>query len=322
MAKAKWIQSESPQEPIESVAQRALQTRLDLVWQRLGSATGPPDKVVEDVHQLRVAVRRAVAAMEIFESLLPCGRARRIRKQLRRVRRAAGDARDLDVFHARLSAVPRVPSDDALNAVLHHLERKRAEAQRPIKKIYRKLKKQEFGDDVHALVQRVRLRSQMDKLSHPTFAEAATSALRPVVEELFSLAGRGGEDYALLHALRIQSKRLRYAMEVFASAFDDSFRSELYADVERLQEKLGEINDHRMAGEHLNAWFADEKEGSPIHQAVRSLIAQEEQAAERSRQSFLEWWTADRQAELERRFAERLNSSAHYRVSEPQPRSA
>src|SRR5262249_41087486 len=58
------------------------------------------DEDVEHVHQLRVASRRADAALKLFRAYLPRGTYRKARARLRAIRRAAGDARDWDVFHA------------------------------------------------------------------------------------------------------------------------------------------------------------------------------------------------------------------------------
>ena len=52
-------------------------------------------------HQLRVATRRAGAALEIFRDCLPEKDYQTARKQLRRLRRAAGAARDWDVLQYR-----------------------------------------------------------------------------------------------------------------------------------------------------------------------------------------------------------------------------
>ena len=47
-------------------------------------------KDVEHVHQLRVATRRARAALDIFADCLPDGAFTAAKKQLRKIRRAAG----------------------------------------------------------------------------------------------------------------------------------------------------------------------------------------------------------------------------------------
>ena len=54
-------------------------------------------------------------------------------------------------------------------------------------------------------------------------------------------------DVANLHQMRISGKRVRYAMELLAGAFDDSFRTELYPIYAEVQELLGTINDHATA---------------------------------------------------------------------------
>jgi CHAD domain-containing protein len=57
--------------------------------------------------------------------------------------------------------------------------------------------------------------------------------------------------YPQLHQVRIAGKRLRYAMEVLADCFPESFRGELYPLVEKMQEILGRANDSHVAGQRL-----------------------------------------------------------------------
>ncbi len=102
--KGKWISVESPDQPVTDVARQALDKRLSTVWRCLPLAAHKADDDIEYVHQLRVASRRAMAAIEIFESFLPKHRAAWFKRQLKRVRNAAGDARDFDVLAARMRA--------------------------------------------------------------------------------------------------------------------------------------------------------------------------------------------------------------------------
>src|SRR5262249_9204837 len=60
------------------------------------------DKDPEHVHQLRVGTRRARAALDIFALCLPPKAHKNAKKLLRGLRRAAGEARDWDVFRAGL----------------------------------------------------------------------------------------------------------------------------------------------------------------------------------------------------------------------------
>ena len=108
----------------------------------------------------------------------------------------------------------------------------------------------------------MRLRGKADRLIRPTFGQAANRALGLLVEDFFTAAAADFSDYLALHAFRIQGKQLRYAMEIFAGAFDRTLRSELYPLVEQLQEKLGAINDYATARELFVAWLAEPDVGA------------------------------------------------------------
>jgi CHAD domain-containing protein len=308
--KGKWIADSSPSEPWEDVARRALGARLDLVRHYLPRAADAAHDT-ENVHQLRVATRRAMAAMQIFDALLSPRRAAWTNKQLKRIRQAAGNARDLDVLADRLRQRDAQASP-AYKELLRRVERLRAAAQRPIAKIRRKLVDKDFARRQAALVRRVRLRGKADRLLRPTYGQAARRALGLLVEEFFASAAADFGDYQALHAFRIQGKRLRYAMEIFAGAFDHRLRSEQYPLVEQLQEKLGAINDHATAKELFTAWLA---EPGADAEALPALVAAEVDALGKARQDFFDWWTAERAAELRRRFRELLGSEGRERTA-------
>jgi hypothetical protein len=75
-----------------------LTVRLVAVCHYLPLAMYQAEKDPENVHQLRVSTRRSGAAVDIFALCLPEKVYKAIRKQLRNIRRAAGAARDWDVF--------------------------------------------------------------------------------------------------------------------------------------------------------------------------------------------------------------------------------
>ena len=254
--KGKWIADASPDEPFQDVARRALDARLDLVGHYLPRAADAADET-ENVHQLRVATRRAMAAMQIFDALLAPRRAGWMNKQLKRIRQAAGNARDLDVLAERLRRQDTQGSA-SYKELLKRVDRRRVEAQEPIEKIRRKLRDKDFAHRQAALVGRVRLRGKADRLIRPTFGQTASRALGLLVEDFFTASAADFSDYLALHAFRIQGKQLRYALEIFAGAFDRrGMRSDLYPLVEQLQEKLGAINDYATARELFAAWLAE-----------------------------------------------------------------
>ncbi len=239
----KWIDSQ-PDDSVEVVARRALEARLERLWYFLElSVDGLPEDT-ENVHQLRVSTRRTATAMETFADWLPRRRGRWMRKQLKRVRKAAAEARDLDVLRLRWAEklAPLGPTQSAL--LLEQVKRRRRKAQWPIEEAYHKLAGKDFEHRVRKFVKRVRWRGQQPAPCDQRFSCFARNAFGGLVVPYLAAAAAQMSDAETLHAFRIQSKQVRYTMEIFAGAFDDDFRQVLYPLVATLQDHLGEINDH------------------------------------------------------------------------------
>ena len=136
MAKfTKWMEA-SPDELLEDVAVRSLDSRLQPVMHYVPLAARHPEKDIEYVHQMRVWARRASAALSLYQAVLPKRRRKWISAQLKRIRRAANDARDSDVFALRLAADKQQPG------VVHLLEqvrKHRRESQQPIIEVWKEL---------------------------------------------------------------------------------------------------------------------------------------------------------------------------------------
>jgi CHAD domain-containing protein len=102
----KWIDDVRAGERACRVAVRTLESRLAAVLELLPLAAHRADEDMEHVHALRVWTRRAAAAVTLYEEMMPRRRTAWIRKQLRRIRRAAGEARECDVLIVRLRRMP------------------------------------------------------------------------------------------------------------------------------------------------------------------------------------------------------------------------
>lgn len=297
---AKWIADVRPQQPVSELARRALDLRLSSVWHHLPLAAQLAADDVEHVHLLRVATRRAAATLRLFKDLLPRRRRRWLTKQLRRIRRAAGEARDFDVLEARL---PDWAGDNESAEIQDELKKVhdcRLTAQGPIVDVARRLRRKGFPERTAALVSRTRWRA--DEAPEPTVAVAAQHRLRPFVDEFFAAAQASATDAAALHRLRILGKRLRYAMEIFAGAFDRSFREQLYPQIEEVQERLGDISDRATAIERFEEWNAA-RHSRRRQDRLRHLLELQQASFEECRREFLTWWTPRRVAELAEQFA-------------------
>src|SRR5215470_7965644 len=94
----KWINGIAPDGSVVDAARVSLSARLTAVAHWLPLAAYHADQDIEHVHRLRVSTRRAVATLRLYRDWLPDKKRRSIKKRLKKIRRAAGDARDLDVL--------------------------------------------------------------------------------------------------------------------------------------------------------------------------------------------------------------------------------
>ena len=179
-------------------------------------------------------------------------------KQLKRVREAAGDARDLDVLLERFEKQPESNDDGPLRDLIEFVERRRDRAQRPIEKIHARLKDRDFPGRLKKFLERTRLRGKADRVTAPTYLQGAQRSLALLTDKFFAAATADFHELAAMHAFRIQGKQLRYAMEIFAGAFDRTFREEHYPAIEELQEKLGRINDRATAQHLFEGWAGED----------------------------------------------------------------
>jgi CHAD domain-containing protein len=248
----KWIAGMDAETPADRAARHVLALRLDVVRERLPAVLEEIQSDTEDVHQLRVATRRADAGLRIFRDYLPGKVFRRARWRLRRLRRAAGAARDWDVFAAEVAVrMRRQPAAQrpGLEFLHGYAAGRRSAAQEQLTAAAtRELTAMEaFLEGVLTAV-------------HPaadnperTLLQLAAPLLRGLLHEFEEAAAGDLTDYAHLHQVRIAGKRLRYAMEIFACGFPPLFVERLYPEVEQIQEILGRANDSHVAAGHLEA---------------------------------------------------------------------
>ena len=306
MRKGKWTQGALPDDPVSVAAREALRARLRAVEYYLPLAAFKSDRDVEYVHQLRVASRRALAAVRTFAPLLSERQERWLSKQLKKIRRAAGGARELDVLGRRIANRIAPPPGEARAALVAKIEAGRDDVQRPIRRLRTKMLNKDFASRSVRIAKRVRWRGEGDE---PTFAAAAAVCLRSVAEPFFAAAQADTKELAALHHFRITAKHLRYSMEIFAAALAPEFRTVVYPAIEEVQTRLGEVNDHAAALEQCEAWLAAWEDG-PAVQALREVAEADRQSLDAERERFVRWWTAERATDLRRRFDQALAASA------------
>ena len=300
-----WVVTDRGRLPVAKVAARQLRTRLTGVWTMLEAACRERHEP-KRLHELRVASRRTLAALEGFGELVPPRQARWFSKQLRRIRRTAGETRDLDVLLDRLTKEPQPkggPQD--WQRLLIRLARHRDQSRRPLKKLRGKLRSAEWVSRVEKLGKRVAAAEADESL-----AAFARRGLPSVLQRFFAQADRRLKDPEEMHQLRIAGKKLRYMLEVLAPGLSQAARAKGLVVLEEMQESLGSFVDHAGAAERFRRW-ARKADPRRTRRLLIGLAEREEDLANSARRRFARWWTVTRRRKLSKSF---LTSSRRRRA--------
>jgi len=283
-----------------------LALRLEPVRDGLPAAQHQAHKDPEYVHQLRVATRRAGAALEIFSLCLPDKDYRAARRHLRQIRRAAGEARDWDVFLDGLVAGPKAtprcqPGVDFLVG-FGVAQRLLAQTALAAASPNYPFAFERFLAETVAAVHKPR--APEVRVLH----DLAQPMLVGLLKELHTAASGDLDNYNHLHEVRIVGKRLRYAMEVFVDCFGPAFRQELYPAVEQMQEVLGKANDSHVAAQRLGELRDRLRTSRPaewrrFRAGVEHLLRRHKERVPQQQQLFVEWWDRWQKAGGEEAFA-------------------
>jgi CHAD domain-containing protein len=305
---SKWIDGIDADSSVHDAARRSLEGRLTAVIQALPLAAHLADYDVEYVHRLRVSTRRALAAVKLYEELLPRKQFKWLKKRLKKVRRAAGDARDLDVLALRLAE----DYGERAKPVVEFVQRQRAKAQPDIVEVAERCRR-----DDRFVRKTSKLLAGVDEgqEGEAKFGDWAASRLANAVDAFFGDMPADASDTAALHQFRIRGKQLRYTIELVASAFPAQLRSEMYPVVEELQERLGNVQDHVAAIANLNEW-ADAAEDAELQNLLHELAEEEREGLIDALGDFRDWWSDERRDNLRSGLTELLRTEP---ATEPPP---
>ena len=209
------------------------------------------------IHDMRVASRRLQQVLDLIFPKPQPREARRLRRKIRRCRRALGEVRNCDVLlqqvEARL-ARPRCADRESWTAVKQHLQERRSESfARAIRKLS-KVNLAVFYMRTKAILDRLKSTSDNAQASHPS-AQPDGGALEPFPSRLAKALAAVWSDFEKqvaashlegtppsIHAARISAKRLRYLLEVL-NQFGIAGSSDALAWLRRIQEQLGDWHD-------------------------------------------------------------------------------
>lgn len=241
MADGKWIDGLTPAMTVAAAARLVFAARMSVVREKLPAAVERASEDVEHVHQLRVGTRRAGAALKLLGDCLPGKVCQAAKKSLRTLRRAAGEARDWDVFILGLAGAKPLATaagKPAMDFLLGYALNERAKAQALLANAAK-----EVGPEFEELCSQLAESVDDSGSGSAALGEYASEQMRVLFAAFNTVVAANPADPEALHQLRIQAKRVRYAMELFAPCFPPSFKDVLYIAVEHLQEILGQLQD-------------------------------------------------------------------------------
>jgi len=243
-SEGKWIEGLNADTKLADAAERIFTARLDAVEHHWKSAL-EENNDAEPVHQLRVSTRRARAAVQLFGDLLSKRTENELSRILQQLRRAAGAARDWDVFAIHAGEWSRTrPADEkpGLDLLIGVAVGRRYEAQADLDAT------NDRRDDWDAL--RPKIRIQRGKRMR--LRQRAETVVPGMIRDFNSCAEADLEAPEKLHQLRIAGKRIRYGLELFADVFGSIVQDRLLPAVEEVQDILGAANDARNHLHHVN----------------------------------------------------------------------
>jgi CHAD domain-containing protein len=279
----------SPDDDTSEVAKRTLVAWLGAVQHYLPLAGEESADDIEHVHHLRVWTPASGGGAGTVCRPFAERRAAWMAKQLKRLRRATNEARDLDVLAHRLEK-GHVGTESV--RWLEKVRLQRVEAQKPIVAIHERLvRERRLERRIRKLLGRVHPRAkEPTRPVPPRFGDWARVCLRPIVEQFFEAMPAEAGDPQALHQFRISGKELRYALELLAGAFPADIYDQQYALVETLQDRLGAINDLVTAQARLRRRI-QAAGNSAEDDHLRQVLAGEEARLAEARQDFRTWWT-------------------------------
>ncbi len=206
---------------------------------------------VEGVHQMRVALRRLRSGFKLFRKVLGPEPSRSLSDEVKWLAGSLGPARDWDVFIGDVAGpvFEALGPDARFDRVLLQAE---AERRLGYGIAWRAIEDERHTRLALSLGRFVAAREWREDGDAKRLDDSVKSFAAETLDRHFRQVRRSGRhimalEPEALHALRIEIKRLRYALEFFGSLFDGREVRRFLDGLAGLQDFLGNLNDLSVA---------------------------------------------------------------------------
>ncbi len=239
----------------------------------------------KSLHDLRVACRRAEAALRLASGFGRNGECKKLIKRSQEIRDACNSARDDDVLRHWL----READGDAGKEMIRSLKKRRDDALAPVvKAIGHPRGAKQFAKQIRDLMEDIR-RAERKEPMQPVLGKHLFDELGRFV----SRCDIQPDDQSSLHHLRIAGKRFRYSCEFAMEILGDSKWTPLINYLQKIQDQVGQIHDQTVGIESLRR----EKEAMDAKQ-FKSLEKKATATMQRLEKAFWKWWQSHDVASL------------------------
>ncbi len=250
-----------PDDPMSEAGRKILDFHFErMLLHEPGSRQGED---AEAVHDMRVATRRMRSALRLFAPFYRRKVIRPLVRDLRQTARALGAVRDRDVFIEKLAYYQETLPPGTGDSLAPLLEYCRLQRDMDRARLIAHLDSPDF----ERFVATFETFLTTPGLGTRKFESAAPAAyqVRHVAPRLIYTHYEAVRAYETvldrasvetLHALRIECKRLRYALEFFSEVMGEEVQGVIDA-LKQLQDHLGNLNDVEVAGDFLRRFISD-----------------------------------------------------------------
>lgn len=270
-----------------------------------GSRTGED---IESVHQMRVAIRRMRSLFNLLAAHYRPKTVAKYSKGLRRIARALGAIRDLDVLIVDLQeyeATLPVEPQAALATLIELLDQRRSERRTRLIALFESKSYRRFLRDFRRLCKKPgRGTAKRQRLEAPHQLRHVLPLLlheRMARVKAYDVVLPAAEDETL-HALRVEFKQLRYAVELFLPLLG-SPAGRFLSRVKAMQEILGRIQDIAVFTGYMSALADLPPEQEAV---VEAYVATRNTELAQLRERFDEEWTRFNNRATQRQFSDSL----------------
>jgi len=201
------------------------------------------------IHDLRVSVRRLIAALELARGLSKHKGIATLERRFKKVLKRMGSLRDVQVQLQNVSQLAKVETIQNFKDALERRE------ERQIEKIGKKLK----GDQKDKLSEGVKaMKAEFERLGETRSDDKIRESVHKIVDkrrdEFLKCRSRfNPSDAETLHKMRISLKQLRYAVEAANPILGSSARQRA-RKMQSLQRLMGDTRDVELLRAELDKW--------------------------------------------------------------------